>query len=421
VNIDVSHSYRLAGRSLALARLGWTAVALIVLVPNLIACQVYYNLLRQMCDSCLLTPVLVDSLAQVGLDIWVWSVWQLASTVLVGAGWIGAGMIIFALRSTDRRAILISGLLMMVGPGFGGIPYDLALARPEWMLIQRTYSYLASLGFLGLALLFPNGRLAPRWSLWPLLYLLVILFPNAFMYGSRYDFSTWPIGFRTVLLFPFMLGFLILIPLYRYRRYFSSVERQQARWAVLGFIIAALGIALTLLTVTALLPCSLNEMGEPNEIYCDFAQGLGYGLSPMMIPIFIGVAILRSRLWDIDLIIRRTLIYSTLTLALGLIYLGAVITLQNLLGGLTGERQPEIVTVISTLMIAALFTPLRRRIQSFIDRRFYRRKYNAEQALSTFAALARNETDLDQLKVDVVEVVEQTVQPEHASLWLVRR
>jgi hypothetical protein len=421
VSINVSRPYRLAGRSLALARLGWTTVALIVLVPTLIASPVYYNLLRQVCDTCLLTPVLVDSLAQVGLDIWVWSVWQLASTVLVGAGWIGAGMIIFALRSTDRRAILISVLLMLVGPGFGGIPYDLAIARPEWMFIQRTYIYLASVGFLGLALLFPNGRLAPRWSLWPLLYLLVIFFPNSFMYGSRYDFSTWPIGFRIVLLFLFMLGFLILIPFYRYRHYFSFVERQQARWAVLGFIAAALGIALTMLTVTGLMPCSLNEMGEPNEIYCDFAQGLGYGLSPMMIPIFIGVAILRSRLWDIDLIIRRTLIYSTLTLTLGVIYLGAVIALQNLMGGLTGERQPGIVTVISTLTIAALFTPLRRRIQSFIDRRFYRRKYNAEQALSTFAALARNETDLDQLKVNVVEVVEQTVQPEHASLWLVRR
>jgi hypothetical protein len=253
------------------------------------------------------------------------------------------------------------------------------------------------------------------------MYLLVIFFPNAFMYGSHYDFSTWPIGFRIVLLFLFMLGFLILIPLYRYRHYFSSVERQQARWAVLGFITAALGIALTMLTVTVLMSCSLNDAGAPNEISCSFAQSLGYGLSPMMIPIFIGVAILRSRLWDIDLIIRRTLIYSTLTLALGLIYLGAVITLQNLLGGLTGERQPEIVTVISTLTIAALFTPLRRRIQSFIDRRFYRRKYNAEQALFTFAALARNETDLDQLKVNVVEVLEQTVQPEHASLWLVRR
>jgi hypothetical protein len=421
VNIDVSHPYRLAGRSLALARLGWTAVALIVLVPTLIAWPVYYNLLRQVCETCLITPALVDSMAQVGLDIRVWSAWQLASTVLVGMGWIGAGLIIFALRSTDRRAILISVLLMLVGPGFGGLPYDLALARPEWAFIQRTYSYLASVGMLGLALLFPNGRLAPRWTLWPLLYLMVVVFPNSFLPGSRFDIFTWPIGFTLGGFFGVFMGVLIVVPLYRYRHYFSSVERQQARWAVLGFITAALGITLTLLTVTALLPCSLNDAGAPNEIYCAFAQDLGYALSPMMIPIFIGVAILRSRLWDIDLIIRRTLIYSTLTLTLALIYLGAVITLQNLLGGLTGERQPEIVTVISTLAIAALFTPLRRRIQSFIDRRFYRRKYNAEQALSTFAALARNETDLDQLKVNVVEVLEQTVQPEHASLWLVRR
>jgi hypothetical protein len=250
------------------------------------------------------------------------------------------------------------------------------------------------------------------------MYLLVIFFPNAFMYGSHYDFSTWPIGFRIVLLFLFMLGFLILIPLYRYRHYFSSVERQQARWAVLGFITAALGIALTMLTVTVLMSCSLNDAGAPNEISCSFAQSLGYGLSPMMIPIFIGVAILRSRLWDIDLIIRRTLIYSTLTLTLGLIYVGVVVTLQNLLGGLTGERQPEIVTVISTLAIAALFTPLRWRIQSFIDRRFYRKKYNAEKLVLAFSTSLREDVYLDELTNSLVSLVEESMQPEHVHLWL---
>jgi hypothetical protein len=421
VNIDVSHPYRLAGRSLALARLGWTAVALIMLVPTLISWLMFYDVLRQVCDNCLITPATVEILREMGLSRQLWSAEKMISTILVGGGWIGAGLVVFVLRSHDRRAILMSVFLMLVGPGFGGIPADLATARPEWMLVHRTYIYLASLGFLGLALLFPNGRLAPRWSLGPVVYLMLIFFPNSFMYGSRYDFSTWPPAVVFPVMGLFLLGTLILIPYFRYRRFFSAAERKQAHWAVLGFIAAALGIFLTMITATVLLPCTADVLSGKNEVICGFAQSLGYGLSPMMIPIFIGVAILRSRLWDIDLIIRRTLIYSTLTLALGLIYLGAVITLQNLLGGLTGERQPEIVTVISTLTIAALFTPLRRRIQSFIDRRFYRRKYNAEQALSTFAALARNETDLDQLKVDVVEVVEQTVQPEHASLWLVRR
>jgi hypothetical protein len=418
VNFELTNSYRMAGRSLVLARLGWAGVALLVLVPTLLSWPWYYNLLRQVCETCLLKPGMVDSLSQMGVDPRLWTAWKFASNVLVGGGWIGAGMLIFALRSSDRRAILMSVFLMLVGPGFGGIPSDLAVIRPEFSLVHRSYIYLATVGFLGLVLLFPNGRLAPRWSLWPVLYLLVLFFPNSVMYGSRFDFATWPISARSLLLFSFLLGTLIGVPLHRYRRNFSPAERQQARWAMLGFIAAAFGIILTMLTATVLLPCTAVEVVGPSVIYCGFTQSLGYGLSPMMIPIFIGVAVLRSRLWDIDVIIRRTLVYTLLSLTLGLIYLGVVVILQNLLGELTGERQPEIVTVISTLAIAALFTPLRQHIQNFIDQRFYRRKYNAKKALAAFASLARQETNLDELKVQVVSVVQETVQPEHASLWL---
>jgi hypothetical protein len=122
-----------------------------------------------------------------------------------------------------------------------------------------------------------------------------------------------------------------------------------------------------------------------------------------LIPLSIAFAIQRYRLWDVDIIIRRTLVYSLLTIALGLIYLGVIVFLQNLLGGLTGERQPEIVTVISTLTIAALFTPLRRRIQSFIDRRFYRRKYNAEKLVLAFSTSLREEVDLNELTHSLVK------------------
>jgi hypothetical protein len=137
-----------------------------------------------------------------------------------------------------------------------------------------------------------------------------------------------------------------------------------------------------------------------------------------LIPISIAFAVLRYRLWDVDVIIRRTLLYGALSASLGLVYLGMVVVLQWLLVALTGESRSEVVTVITTLAIAALFTPLRRRIQSFIDRRFYPKKYNAEQSLADFALHARNETDLDQLTGQLAAVVQAAMQPEHTAVWL---
>ena len=135
------------------------------------------------------------------------------------------------------------------------------------------------------------------------------------------------------------------------------------------------------------------------------------------IPVAMGVAILRYRLYDIDIIINRTLVYGSLTASLVLVYLGGVVSLQYAFRTLTGGES-QIAIVASTLAIAALFSPLRRRIQGFIDRRFYRRRYDAARTLEAFSAKLRDETDLDSLSGDLVGVVHETVQPEHASLWL---
>jgi len=143
-----------------------------------------------------------------------------------------------------------------------------------------------------------------------------------------------------------------------------------------------------------------------------------YIVNGLLPPAAIGIAILRYRLWDIDLFIRRTLVYSILTVTLTLVYFGSVAMLHELYQRLTGEGQSPIVTVLSTLGIAALFTPLRRFIQERIDRRFYRRKYNAEIVLETFSASLREKIDVNSLEKSILDVVTQTMQPASSTLWL---
>lgn len=186
----------------------------------------------------------------------------------------------------------------------------------------------------------------------------------------------------------------------------DAVSRAQIMWG-LGGIIFGFGLLALLLTANTF------ELIEFNENLINLVSGLAV----MGMGICLAIAITRYRLFDIEVIIRRTLVYGALTATLALVYFGSVVLMQGLVTAVGGQ-QSAVVIVISTLIIAALFNPLRKRIQNNIDRRFFRRKYDAEKTLEAFAQTARDETDLDSLTAELLRVVEETMQPESVSLWI---
>ncbi len=272
-----------------------------------------------------------------------------------------------------------------------------------------------------IALLFPTGQPpTPRWRavVWALgltfAYFVVVMatFGSVFSLSGIAEIPNplphLPASVSNALFLPFT-PLLVLVTLLcvaaifvRYRRA-AAVERQQIKW--LWYALVAFAAVYALLSLT------------------DQTQGWAEIALPatiILIPLAIGVAILRYRLFDIDVIIRRTLVYSALTALLALAYFGSVLVLQNVFQAVTGESRSALVTVLSTLTIAALFGPLRGRVQRTIDRRFYRQKYDAARTLAAFGAQARDVVELEQLSDQLVRAVDETMQPAHVSLWVRR-
>jgi hypothetical protein len=279
-------------------------------------------------------------------------------------------------------------------------------------------SFVSEIGFFPLVvlvpLLFPDGR-PPSRRWWSVAWLVAVagvamVVSRAFWPGPLEDFPRVenPLGVEGAetalgllswlvepVLFPCLLASILSLIL-RFRRS-RGEERQQLKWFTLA---------------TVLIPFSF--LG--NTLLPDLAWLIG-GASVAAMPAAIGVAVLKHRLYDVDLLINRTLVYGALTASLAIVYVGSVVGLQYAFRAITGEDS-QLVIVASTLVIAALFSPLRRRIQGAVDRRFYRRKYDAGRTLEAFSVKLRSETDLDDLASELLAVARETVQPEHVRLWL---
>ena len=312
----------------------------------------------------------------------------------------------------------------------GSLPFVVGMATINNWLWVPAVGLLGTYAFL----LFPDGKLpSGRWV--PLAWLSGVMIV---LIGIQVGLTPGPLeGLRSVrnpwgiLVFPWMKSVpYLLVPLFllcmvlsvfslvlRFRRS-RGEKRQQIKWIAFG---ASLVGFLYLIAMIGSIVYPQDTWFAPGSppwlIVLEYAALLSFPV----IPAAIGFAVLRYRLYDIDVVINRALVYGSLTATLVLIYFGGVATIQTLFRTLTGqEQQPQLAVVVSTLAIAALFNPLRTRIQSFIDRRFYRRKYDAAKTLDIFATRLRDEIDLEALGGDLVSVVRETMQPEHVSLWLNR-
>jgi hypothetical protein len=412
----------LRARWLLPARVAWVVMAITVLAIILFSIPSSFEYYRSVCTAAaktcseraaewaLPTPEGVRALQDLGLSVRSYALLNVVIDKVFQLTWFAVGALIFWRRSDDGMALLVSAFLVTFGP----VAVDptaantLISSQPAWWFPVRSVEIVGLVCSVLFFFLFPGGRFAPRWTRWVAVAFIAFQ-SSTTLFAELYSRSP-ALETASYLVFLGIVVSLVWSQVYRYRRVSSPAQRQQTKWVVFGTTLGVVG------TFPLKLPVDLSLVGGDTPLTLLFLK-VGFALSFMLLPLSIGVAVLRSHLFDIDVVINRTLVYGSLTAALVALYFGGIVVSQRLFVLLTGEKS-TLAVVASTLLIAALFNPLRRRIQSFIDRRFYRRKYDARKTLEAFSAKLRDETDLDALSDDLVVVVRETMQPAHVSLWL---
>ncbi len=405
-------SEHLSGRWLILARSAWVVCALLLLANFVASIPAYYHLLSVVCPladqgqctnaSGQLAPATIQLLAHLHLSLSSYAAFFTTTDVLVSLLAWGVGLLIFWRKSDEPMGLLVSLLLVLFGAAgcYNTLLGDWVPAHPS-PLLSALLELLSGAQWIGLGaflLTFPTGHVVPRWS-WLIFCCWIISFVSGL---TPFDF----LGLTGYLALGGTLGMVV----YRYLRVFTAIQRQQAKWFVYA---AVVGLSLSAMSsiFSGVVPAD-----SPFQLVL---PALTILVSSAFLYLGLGFAMLRYRLWDIDLIIKKTLVYGVLTSLLALIYVGLIVSLQSLTHALTKQAGDNpILIVASTLAIAALFQPLRQRIQAIIDRRFYRHQYDAQKTMEAFSSTLRAEVDLEQLREQVVTVVQETMQPSHVSLWL---
>lgn len=408
----------LTGPWLSVARASWIVLTLFILTLNAAMLPSYDAILQAHClpgPQCFafqLTAYDRHLLRQLHLSPGFLATYQVLLNAVIVVVACALGTLIFWRKSADRMALFCAYMLVL----FGGVGwptillYTLMPTSPAWFVVIGTLMVLGQSGFFIFFLLFPSGRFVPGFTRWMSLCIVLYWMYTDFSANIFSSSGTW----QNLMLFALVLG-TVGAQVYRYRRVSTSSERQQTKWVVYGFSIGIVGFVLFVGVGNALLPPSLQS----SEVITLVANTVVDGFL-LLTPISIALAILRSGLYNIDLVINRTLVYSTLTGLLAAIYVGLIVGLESLVRLMSGQTSQPMIIAVSTLAIAALFQPLRARIQTIIDRRFYRSKYDAARAVEAFSRSVHNEVNVNQLSEHLLMAVQETVQPSHVSLWLRR-
>ncbi len=397
----------------ALSALALISVALLTLDLFITSLPARYNTLTH------LSPAMRAELEAYRIPLTFYVIFIVTTYIVVALVFLSAAIAVAALTRGAPRAIFVSLTLTTFGAALPGTTFAIIIGRP---ISDISFNWLQGLGWFFLLLfayLFPNGRFAPGWTC----YLVPVwaAWVWAFFALAPGVFARQPL--LVGLSFLIWVGWFMTGAYAQYRRYITvdtTTERYQTRWVVLGFFGAIFGALLATIPHIAAL-----SLGHPNLVgvrYQLIATAV-MSLCGLLIPITITLAMLRRRLFDVDLIINRALIYGALSATLAFLYGLCIIAVVGLGAAVSGRfsvnaAQHPLTLISATLMVAALAQPLRRRIQRDINRRFYRRRFNMQRILEAFGAELKHEIELEQLAERVLQIVSRAMQPSHVSLWL---
>jgi len=400
---------RLQGRMLFVARALWLACAffeLILFGINLLQpLSGRRTLICPFTFTCPYNATTLHALQQAQIPLAAYNAFVTGLGLLFALTFVGFSVLLFWRMFDQSVALLASFSFLLLGSGglvgdFSSMP----LALQVFVQIQTDFLFFC-LGFF--LVTFPDGRFVPRWS-W-LIGCTLFVQSIFFQIPGPFNIASWPVPlFLTELVIAWCSP--VAIQIYRFRFVSTPAQRQQSKWVIYG-------LTCFMLISFAIFAGLLVPITDAAGALYYLASGVLPTLAFLLIPLSITMAILRSRLWDIDVLINRTLVYGLLTTTLLVVYLVLVFSGQALLSSLLGQNN-GVVLVGSTLIVAALFQPLRQYIQQIIDRRFYRRKYDAQKTLAAFSTALRGEVNLDQMREQLLAVVEETMQPDSLSLWI---
>ncbi len=414
----MSTPIRAHGRLYVALRFACALVCVIVIALDVVSLPAAYSLIQTPCSPCASNAIQVsvdqiNALRHSSFNIHVFAIYLVALIAVTQFTFIGLGTLLFIRRSDDGMALFTSLMLVTFGgAAFTGTMQALPSINSLFATPIYALNVLGQITFITFFYLFPNGRFIPRWAIilvlvWSLGWLLPIFHQPSLDAFAGTVTSGW--------LFVILVLSVVITQVYRYQRISTASERLQTKWVVYGMGLGVTGFLAVVLIENLVAPALMRD----TPLATLASNTLTYGFF-LLVPISIVIAVLRSRLYEVDALINRTLVYGSLTGILAALYFGLIIGAQSALRVITGQRaaQSQLVIVLSTLAIAALFQPLRTGLQRAIDRRFYRRKYDAARTLAAFGATLRGEVELDELQASLLDVIEETMRPARVSLWL---